>query len=133
MAKKSKYIYDATIYALLKPYAYKAFKDLSEESRRVIDAFYGGYSPDIYQRTFGMKNLFRPEMKQIENGYEIKFTYSTDNLTTDHRSNEAVFVGSFVRGFHGGQYAWGHLKSSVPQMEPSPWRSLEIYVLTYKL
>lgn len=129
----SKYIDDKTIHKMLKPYAYKVFKDLSLESHRVIDAFYGGYSPVIYQRTFGMKNLFKPEMNKIENGYEITFTYSTDYLTTEHRSNEDVFVGSFVYGWHGGQYAWGHLKQHVEQMQPSPWRTLEMYVMRYKL
>lgn len=133
MSNKSKYIDEKTIHEMLKPYAYKILKDLSYESHRVIDDFYGGYGPIMYQRTFGMKNLFKPEMKKIKNGYEIVFTYSTDYLTTDHRSNEAVFDGSFIQGWHGGKYAWGHLKESVPRMEPSPWKSLELYVMKYKL
>ena len=139
MAKKSKYIDDKTIHEILKPYAYKAFKDLSAESRRVIDVFYndnvfnGSNKPMIYQRTFGMKNLFKPEMKKIKNGYRIEFTYSVDYLTTEHRSNDAVFTGSFVYGWHGGKYAWGHLKPFVPQTKPSPWKALEMYVRTYKI
>ena len=133
MSNKSKYIDEKTILEILKPYAYKVFKDLSLMSHRVIDDFYGGYQPKMYQRTFGMKNLFNPQMTKIKNEYEIIFTYSTDYLTTEHRNNEAAFVGSFVEGWHGGQYAWGHLKNNVPQMNPSPWKTLEDYVKNYEL
>ena len=133
MASKSKYIDEQMIHEILKPYAYKVFKDLSLVTHRAIDEFYGGYQPEMYQRTFGMKNLFTPEMIQIDNGYRIEFTYATENLTTEHRSNEAVYVGSFQEGWHGGQYAWGRLKPKVPRMTPSPWRLIEDYVRTYKI
>ena len=132
MASKNNYIDEKTIHEILKPYAYKAFKDLSLVSHRVIDEFYGGYKPKMYKRTFGMKNLFVPEMKKTEKGYRIEFTYSTEHLTTEHRSNEAVYVGSFQEGWHGGKYAWGHLKSKVERMEPSPWKTIEDYVKNYK-
>lgn len=136
---ESKYIDESMIHKLLKPYAYKIFKDLSAESHRIIDRFYndpvfdGTCKPAIYQRTYGMKNLFRPKINKIENGYEIEFTYSVNCLTTEHGSNEAVFDGSFVHGWHGGKYAWGNLKPFVPQTKPSPWQSLEEYVRRYKL
>ena len=133
MAKKSKYIDEKTLHEILKPYAYKVFKDLSAESHYVIDLFYKNYSPIMYQRTFGMKNLFKPQMKKTTNGYLIEFTYSADYLTTDHRSNEAVFEGSFIYGWHGGEYAWGYKKSFVPRIQPSPWKSLETYVRLYKI
>lgn len=136
---ESKYIEEKTIHKLLKPYAYKVFKDLSAESHRVIDEFYndpvfdGSNKPAIYQRTYGMKNLFKPQINKTENGYIVEFTYSVDYLTTDHRSDEAVFDGSFIHGWHGGKYAWGHLKPFVPQTKPSPWDSLVKYVKEYKL
>lgn len=133
MANKSEYIDQATLHELLKPYAYKVFKDLSTESHRVIDMFYGGYSPYMYQRTFGMKNLFKPSINKTETGYEVEFIYSVGYLTTEHRSNEAVFDGSFIHGWHGGQYAWGHLKQETPRTDPSPWRLLELYVRSYKI
>lgn len=129
----SKYIDEKTIHEMLKPYAYKVFKDLSAESHKVIDLFYGEYNPLMYQRTFGMKNLFRPAINKTEKGYEVEFVYSVNYLTTDHRSNESVFEGSFIYGWHGGKYAWGHLKPFVSQTQPSPWKLLEMYVRTYKI
>lgn len=133
MSKDSKYIDKKTIHDILKPYAYKVFKDLSEESHRVIDMFYRDYDPRMYQRTFGMKNLFKPSMKKTEAGYLIEFTYSVDYLTTEHRSDNDVFKGSFIYGWHGGKYAWGNLKHDVPRMKPSPWDLIKIYVKTYKI
>lgn len=130
---KSKYLDDNTIHEILKPYAYKVVKDLSNESHRAIDSFYGGYDPFIYQRTFGMKNLFKPEMNRTKNGYEVTFTYSVGYLTAEHRSNNSVFEGSFIYGWHGGEYAWGHRKAFVPQTEPSPWKAIELYVRTYEI
>ena len=130
---KSKYIDDKTMHEILKPYAYKVFKDLSEKSHMVIDTFYKDYNPIMYQRTFGMKNLFKPEMNETKDGYEIVFTYSVDYLTTEHRSNEAVFDGSFIYGWHGGEYAWGHKKVLVPQTQPSPWNEIESYVKAYRI
>lgn len=133
MAKKSKYIDDDTIHEILKPYAYKVFKDLSIESHRVIDEFYRDYTPDIYKRTYGMKNLFKPELKNTKNGYNVEFTYSSEYLTTEHRSDEAVFEGSFVHGWHGGKYYYGHEKTDVPRMQPSPWTQIKLFVNTYKI
>ena len=138
MAKKSvkkseQLIDDETLHKLLKPYAYKVFKDLSEQSHYVIDKFYSDYDPAMYRRTFGMKNLFRPSIKRTEKGYRVEFIYSVDYLTTEHRNNEAVFSGSFVDGWHGGKFAWGHLKSNVPRIQPSPWRTLMTYVKAYKI
>lgn len=136
MAKKKKsYVDDKLLQEIMKPYAYKVFKDLADYSHYVIEKFYEDYRkpPRIYQRTFGMKNLFRPSMKPSKNGYIVEFIYSVDYLTTEHRSDEAVFDGSFVHGWHGGQYAWGYLKVDTPRMQPSPWRLLEIYASTYKI
>lgn len=132
MATKSKYIDDKTIHKILKPYAYKVFKDLANESHRVIDDFYKDYKPDIYQRTYGMKNLFSPNLKKTKNGYDVEFVYSVDYLTTEHRSDEDVFEGSFIYGWHGGKYAWGHEKNDVPRTQPSPWTQIELFVKTYK-
>lgn len=133
MSKKSKYINDKDLYELLKPYAYKVFKDLSNESYRVIEKFYNDYTPTYYQRTYGMKNLFKPSLKRIKNGYRVKFIYSSEYLTTEHRDNDAVFNGSFVYGWHGGKYAWGHLKEKTPRTTPSPWRLLLSYVKEYEI
>lgn len=132
MSKKT-FVDQKTIHEILKPYAYKVFKDLAAESHRVIDEFYDDYKPDYYKRTYGMKNLFRPSIKKIENGYYVEFTYSMDYLTTKHRSDEAVFDGSFVHGWHGGKFAWGHLKKETPRMWPSPWFSLKAFVDNYKI
>lgn len=133
MATKSKYLDEKTIHEILKPYAYKVFKDLSNESHRVIDDFYKDYTPHMYQRTYGMKNLFKPELKKTKTGYNVEFTYSSEYLTTEHRSDEDVFEGSFVYGWHGGKYAWGHEKTDVPRIQPSPWRQIELFVKTYKI
>ena len=133
MSNKSKYIDKKTIHEMLKPYAYKVVKDLAIESYRVIDEFYRDYDPFMYQRTFGMKNLFREKMTRTDNGYLIEFIYSPEYLTTEHRSNEAVFEGSFIYGWHGGKYAWGTLKKNVSRMQPSPWQLLRMYVKTYKI
>lgn len=133
MSNNSKYIDKKTIHDILKPYAYKVVKDLSFESHRVIDEFYRDYDPRIYKRTFGMKNLFKPKMSKTETGYEVEFTYSVDYFTTEHRSDEDVFIGSFIYGWHGGKYAWGNIKTIVPRMKPSPWDLLKLYVKTYKI
>ena len=131
--QKSKYLTQKEIQEIMRPYAYKAMKDLAEESHRVIDEFYRDYKPDIYTRTFGMRNLFMPKLYKIVNGYRVEFTYSSDFLTTEHRDDEAVFEGSFVHGWHGGKYAWGHIKDHVKRMWPSPWRQINIFVDKYKL
>lgn len=133
MKKKSKYIDDEIIYEILKPYAYKVFKDLSETSHYVIDEFYRDYKPTLYRRTYGMKNLFFPKLTKTKNGYLVEFTYSPEYLTTEHRSDEDVFCGSFIYGWHGGKYAWGSLKQNIPRMKPSPWDLLKLYVKTYKV
>ena len=133
MATKSKYIDEKKIHEILKPYAYKAFKDLARESHRVIEEFYKDYSPIFYHRTFGMKNLFKPEIKKTTKGYDVVFTYSADYLTTEHRSDEDVFIGSFIHGYHGGKYYYGHEKPSVPRMQPSPWTQIDLFVRTYRI
>lgn len=132
MAKKGKLLDDKTIHEILKPYAYKAFKDLSNESHSAIEEFYRDYKPHFYSRTYGMKNLFRPEIKKTKQGYDVIFTYSVDYLTTEHESDEAVFDGSFVHGWHGGRYAWGNIKRFTPRMKPSPWERIENFVDNYK-
>ena len=78
-----------------------------------------------------MKNLFKPSINKIEDGYVVTFLYSDDYLTTEHNNDAAVFDGSFVHGYHGGKYAWGHL-ANAPQMMPSPWEILEDYAEKYK-
>jgi hypothetical protein len=135
MVKKSKYIDEKTIHEILKPYAYKVFKDLAAESHYVIEQFYEDYKkpPRVYQRTFGIKNLFKPKLEKTDKGYIVEFTYSVDYLTTEHRSDNDVFDGSFIHGWHGGKYAWGHLREDVPRMQPSPWKLLEIYVKMYEI
>ena len=130
---KNKYFDDELIHEILKPYAYKVFKDLSNESHRVIDEFYRDYTPDIYERTYGMKNLFSPKLIKTKKGYNVEFTYSAEYLTTEHRSDEAVFEGSFVHGWHGGEYYYNHKKKEVPRMQPSPWTQIELFVKTYKI
>lgn len=132
MEKISKYITDKDIHRILKPYAYKAFKDLAFESHRVIDEFYRDYTPKMYSRVYGLKNLFSPTIKKIKKGYYIEFTYSADFITGEHRDPEAVFTGSFIYGWHGGKYAWGHEKSLVKRMIPSPWIQLSAFVKNYK-
>ena len=141
MSKKSEYIDKDLIHDLLKPYAHKVVKDLAVESYNVIEHFYRDkvfndnttWKPALYQRTYGMKNLFREKMIKTDKGYTIEFTYSADYLTTDHRSNADVFDGSFVNGWHGGKFAWGHLKQETPRTYPSPWMLLTSYVNSYKI
>lgn len=130
---KNEYIDKKMLQEIVKPYAYKVFKDLSQESHYVINKFYSDYDPFSYKRTYGMKNLFMPSMKPTKRGYIVEFTYSVDYLTTEHKSDEAVFDGSFINGWHGGKYAWGHLKEYTPRMQPSPWDLLEDYVKEYKI
>lgn len=135
MSKKSKYIDEDIVYEILKPYAYKVFKDLAKQSRYVIQEFYKNYQPKFYERTYNLRKstLFNPSIKRTKTGYNVEFVYSVDNLIGDHRSNDDVFETSFVYGWHGGKYAWGHEKQYVPRMIPSPWMSLELFVKSYKI
>lgn len=141
MASQSKYLNDKELHELLKPYAYKAIKDLSEVSHSAIQQFYDDYTPgtyvksglpeDIYKRTFGIKNMFKSEMKRTSKGYDVIFTYSPHYFTTQHRSDEAVFSHSFLEGLHGGAYYYGHMKDFIPSMTPSPWDIISSFAGNY--
>ena len=47
-----------------------------------------------------------------------------------HRSDEDVFEGPFLSGYHGGPLAWGHPRN-VPKMSPSPWELIEEFFNRY--
>lgn len=131
---KTKLLDDKEVYEILKPYAYKIVKDFAEASRNAIDKFYSDYDPIYYKRTWGMKNLFKPELKRIDGGYQITFTYSSEFFAGMHRNDNAVFEGSFVEGWHGGPAAWGgRPRKTNPKTSPSPWEMIEDFYNNYKL
>ena len=81
-----------------------------------------------------MKNLFKPELKRIDSGYLITFTYSSDFFAGMHRNDNAVFEGSFVEGWHGGPMAWGgRPRRTDPKTSPSPWEMIEEFYNNYEL
>jgi len=122
---------DSEIHELLLPYAIQVAEDFDRQSSNAINAFYGDYEPMIYDRTFGMQNMWKTEIEPIENGYTVRITYSPEFFGKSHRSDDAVFAGSFGVGYHGGPLAWGRPKKHIPQMQPSPWELIEEFFLAY--
>lgn len=125
--------------------ANKIIKETVKVSRNAISNFYADYSPYKYHRVYGLKNPFYIKTKEIDNGYNITFTYASAYIHGhEHAYNggypSVIFYGPFLQGFHGGPvkegddwyWAMGHggkpyLKAGTinyydaPQMEPSPW------------
>lgn len=97
---------------------------MMKKSRDVINDFYNHYTPMIYRRGWGFKNIVQPNMKRTENGYLLSYSYSPEYFTVSHRSDIDAFQSGFEMGFHGGPLAWGVPRKNDPQMQPSPWESL---------
>lgn len=97
---------------------------MMNKSREVVNDFYNHYVPMIYRRGWGFKNIVKPSISRIENGYLLSYSYSPEYFTASHRSDNDAFQSGFEMGFHGGPLAWGSPRKNDPQMQPSPWESL---------
>lgn len=131
MANSFSYLSQEEIQDMILPYAIRYAKDMASYSLSVINAFYGHYTPHIYQRKYALPRLWQTDMKPITNGFSITTTFDSSFLGGVHRSDEEVFEHSFLEGCHGGIYAWGRPKSAVPQMQPSPFELIEKYWNSY--
>ena len=125
---KSKYLSDDQINAILNRAATNAINDISRVSYEAISKFYSDYTPEMYHRVYGLKNLFKVDTKRSPGRIIVTFTYSADMVQGWHRSREDAFETAFIYGKHGGDYAWGHLKKTVPVTYPSPWETIVKYV-----
>lgn len=115
-------IYDSKEF---KQYVLSIHKQIIAKSRSVINDFYNHYTPVIYRRGYGLKDMFHASMKRIPDGYELIYIYSSDYFTSSHRDDAAAFTSAFVEGYHGGPLAWGkYPRKNDPKMTPSPWESL---------
>lgn len=104
---------------------YKVHKRIVSKSREVIDDFYNHYTPIVYQRTWGLKNMMQSTMQKTDDGYLLTYIYSSAYFPTSHRDDGAAFNTAFVQGYHGGPLAWGkYPRINNPQMKPSPWESI---------
>lgn len=131
----------AQVKAIMKQDVYKIMKETSRVSRDAIDAFYGDYSPQYYQRVWGLKNLFDIDLSEKDDGYLLRFTYSYGHIG-GHKNPSVIFYGPFLQGYHGGpimeadgyEYdyrgkpvATGYHYNPAPQMQPSPWDRIKTF------
>lgn len=123
---------EAEIQNIILPYALKYLRDMSSFSLSAIAAFYGDYNPKMYKRKFGLVNMWQGEASPIPMGYSATMEYSSDYFGASHNSDEAVFNGPFMQGYHGGPEAWGHIRN-VPKMSPSPWELIETFSNTWTI
>lgn len=128
-----KYLSDSDLHEIILPYAIKIAQDINFYSESAINAFYSHYTPRIYERQGGLNHMWETELEPIEDGYTVRITYSPAFFGASHNSDEAVFVGSFGVGYHGGPLAWGRPKDNIPQMQPSPWGLIANFVENYDL
>lgn len=110
--------------AIIKKDVYKIMKETSQASRDAISAFYEDYTPSVYRRVYGLKDIFNIDLSRITNGYILKFTYSFSNIK-GHGNPSVIFAGPFMQGYHGGP-AWGG-EEFAPKMTPSPWDMIESF------
>lgn len=123
----SSYISDDEIQELVLPYAIQYAQDIHSFSTAVMNAFYGDYSPKIYQRKYGLTRFWETDMAPIPKGFKVTTTYSDAYFGASHHSDEHVFNGPFLEGYHGGP----HKYTATPQMSPSPYEWIEQYWDSY--
>lgn len=121
---------DSEIHDLTLPFALQLVRDMDSYSESVINAFYGHYTPKMYQRQGGLNHMWKADLNPMPDGYEVVITYSSALFGASHNSDEEVFEGPFLRGYHGGPLAWGHPRN-VPKMSPSPWELIEEFFNRY--
>lgn len=117
----------------LKRELYQSIKDISNVSRSAIAEFYNSYQPKEYQRVYGLKDLFNIHIKHTQRGYCVTYRYSASLVQRKehHESYSEAFASAFIRGEHGGYYAWGKPKKYIPKMSKSPWNMILDYVQAY--
>ena len=130
---KGKIIDEKEVLEIVKPELMKIAMDVCRDMKKysfsVIVDFYGDYSPTKYNRLFQLPKIWnKPELKETDDGYCIKFIYSFDGLSAKHPDPHDfwVFNGPFVQGYHGGPIKKKDENGIVrmmpaPQMYPSPW------------
>lgn len=112
----------------VKKTTYQISKKLSNAIYEAISYFYDDYDPRYYHRVYGLKNLFRISTVKTPTGKKLVFDFAADYITGVHNSPEDAFESSFVYGWHGGEYAWGHKKPHVERTLPSPWAKIIRYL-----
>lgn len=132
MAKKKDTLSD-DIKKMMKDDLYRSIKDISNVSRSAIAEFYDSYQPRVYHRVYGLKDLFDIHIKNTKNGYSVTYRYSASLVQNKeyHEDYTEAFASAFVRGEHGGYYAWGKPKRYIPTMPKSPWNIILDYVEAY--
>lgn len=148
MAKKSKYLKDTDLHKMLEPYVQKVVRDIGKINHSAIQQYYQDYTPgtyvksdnpkDIYERVFGMNKLYTSRIDKTNTGYDITFTFSSDNMTikdnrNNEENNEEAFRHSFLGGWHGGSKYYGNIKAFVPSMTPSPYDIIYSFVENYNI
>ena len=126
------YLSDEECREFVLPYAEEFALQMRAESASAIGSFYGNYSPKIYKRQFGLFGMWDQKIYPDGRGYCVETKYSTEFFSASHRSDDSVFEGPFISGYHGGPQAWfGRSRGSVPKMSPSPWELIEKFFNSY--
>ena len=100
-------------------YQKRAKRDMAGIARTVIDKFYEGYTPYIYDRWGDLYNTY----KIIVNNKIWKIDYSYKYMKYEHRvSNKYIYQWSFIFGYHGGAFDGpGHPEENVPYYRSFPY------------
>lgn len=110
--------------------ANQVYDEIDEISKQAVSAFYDDYSPTQYVRKKDLYNLWTGSKRKVGSGYIVTYEYDPKLLKQheDHKSRVGIFNNSFLEGYHGGEFAWGRLKSYVPRTIPSIWDNICINV-----
>lgn len=128
------YLSDAECREFVLPYAEKFAVEMKAESASAIAKFYGDYTPIVYKRKFGLFGMWEQKITPDGRGYLVETKYSSAFFGASHRSDSAVFEGSFVQGWHGGPQAWGGIsRYNTHKTSPSPWELIETFFNAYGL
>lgn len=93
----SKYA-DQIAYDVNERLAQECYKKALKISKDAIAAFYSAYSPNLYERTGSLYDVFDIQVL----GDDFIFAID-DDLMGWHRSNEAVMELDVMQGYHGGK------------------------------
>lgn len=105
-----------------------ASERLKEIGEQAVDAFYDNYSPNYYNRSYGLYEAVKPSVNKISAPGVAEGIVTTSSATMGdhyHQGADTVFQWDLVGGEHGGAN-----KVPSPVMSPSPINLINVEVKT---